>query len=153
MHDKQKAACYPAGPAAVIDQQFDAEQGKAVPDSPGRTALIFPCRNNYVLFNGRLGHGVLGSSSNKPRMTMLINWWAEKPQVTVLLLLYFSSHNCNLASHCLDLPLHSVNLPHMQAQSAGMLPLSLPWQDIAVIVIESSSLDVVSPPKFASLGG
>ncbi len=111
MHDKQKAACYPAGPAAVIDQQFDAEQGKAVPDSPGRTALIFPCRNNYVLFNGRLGHGVLGSSSNKPRMTMLINWWAEKPQVTVLLLLYFSSHNCNLASHCLDLPLHSVDLP------------------------------------------
>ncbi|KAL0025106.1 hypothetical protein WJX79_010787 [Trebouxia sp. C0005] len=68
------------GPTAVIDQQFDAEQGKAVPDSPARTALIFPCRNNYVLFDGRLGHGVLGSSSKKPRMTMLINWWAEKPQ-------------------------------------------------------------------------
>ncbi len=83
VHDKQKAACYPAGPTAVIDQQFDAEQGKAVPDSPGRTALIFPCRNNYVLFDGRLGHGVLGSSSKKPRMTMLINWWAEKPQVNV----------------------------------------------------------------------
>ena len=72
-----------AGPTAVIDQQFDAEQGKAVPDSPGRTALIFPCRNNYVLFDGRLGHGVLGSSSKKPRMTMLINWWAEKPQVII----------------------------------------------------------------------
>lgn len=83
VHDKQKAACYPAGPTAVVDQQFDAEQGKAVPDSPGRTALIFPCRNNYVLFDGRLGHGVLGSSSKKPRMTMLINWWAEKPQVDV----------------------------------------------------------------------
>ena len=70
-----------AGPTAIVDQQYDAEQGKAVPDSPSRTALVFPSRNNYVLFDGKLGHGVLGSSSQKPRMTMLINWWAEKPQV------------------------------------------------------------------------
>ena len=65
----------------MIDQLFDAEQGKAVPDSPEKTALIFPYKNQYVLFDGRLGHGVLGSSSKQPRVTMLINWWAEKPQV------------------------------------------------------------------------
>lgn len=88
-----------AGPTAVIDQQFDAEQGKAVPDSPGRTALIFPCRNNYVLFDGRLGHGVLGSSSKKPRMTMLINWWAEKPQVNFdNLTIKFKLHYCIMLS-------------------------------------------------------
>ena len=71
----------PAGPTAIIDQHFDVEQGRAVPDSPERTALIFPYKNQYVLFDGRLGHGVLGSSCKQPRMTMLINWWAEKPQV------------------------------------------------------------------------
>ena len=70
-----------AGPTAVIDQLFDAEQGKAVPDSPERTALVFPFKNQYMLFDGRLGHGVLGSSSKQPRMTMLVNWWAKKPQV------------------------------------------------------------------------
>ncbi|DBA95851.1 TPA: hypothetical protein ACH3X1_001397 [Trebouxia sp. C0004] len=91
------------GPTAVIDQQFDAEQGKAVPDSPGRTALIFPCRNNYVLFDGRLGHGVLGSSSKKPRMTMLINWWAEKPQdvnaIPAEVIKQHSLSSCATASH------------------------------------------------------
>ena len=71
----------PAGPTAIIDQQYNAVQQRALPDSPSRTALVFPSRNNYVLFDGRLGHGVLGSSSQKPRMTMLINWWADKPQV------------------------------------------------------------------------
>ena len=79
-----------AGPTAIIDQQFDAEQGRAVPDSPSRTALIFPSKNNYVLFDGRLGHGVLGSSSKKPRMTMLINWWVEKPQVIMCYTTYNS---------------------------------------------------------------
>ena len=74
-----------AGPTAVVDQHFDVEQGRAVPDSPERTALIFPYKNQYVLFDGRLGHGVLGSSSKQPRMTMLINWWADKPQVRSLL--------------------------------------------------------------------
>lgn len=75
------AQCCFAGPTAVIDQLFDADQSKAVPDSPEKTALIFPYKNQYVLFDGRLGHGVLGSSSKQPRMTMLVNWWAEKPQV------------------------------------------------------------------------
>ena len=65
----------------MIDQLFDAEQGKAVPDSPERTALVFPFKNQYMLFDGCLGHGVLGSSSKQPRMTMLVNWWTEKPQV------------------------------------------------------------------------
>ena len=77
--------CCLAGPTAVIDQLFDAEQGRAVPSSPERTALIFPYKNQYVLFDGRLGHGVLGSSSKQPRVTMLINWWTEKPQVHSLL--------------------------------------------------------------------
>ncbi|KAL3153737.1 hypothetical protein ABBQ32_013330 [Trebouxia sp. C0010 RCD-2024] len=68
------------GPTAVIDQLFDAEQGRAVPASPEKTVLIFPYMNQYVLFDGRLGHGVLGSSCKQPRMTMLINWWTQKPQ-------------------------------------------------------------------------
>ena len=65
----------------MVDQLFDSEQSKAVPDSPEKTALVFPYTNQYMLFDGRLGHGVLGSSSKQPRMTMLVNWWAEKPQV------------------------------------------------------------------------
>lgn len=65
----------------MVDQLFDLEQSKAVPDNPEKTALVFPYKNQYMLFDGRLGHGVLGSSSKQPRMTMLVNWWAEKPQV------------------------------------------------------------------------
>ena len=70
-----------AGPTVILDQHYDTQQGKAVPDSPYRTALVYPLKNNYVLFDGRLGHGVLDSTSAQPRMTLLINWWADKPQV------------------------------------------------------------------------
>ena len=91
----------------MVDQHFDVEQGRAVPDSPERTALIFPYKNQYVLFDGRLGHGVLGSSSKQPRTTMLINWWADKPQV-----------RSTLSGHYLyDSYCHKKDLSHMLSLS------------------------------------
>ena len=105
-----------AGPTAIIDQQYDAQQRKAVPDTPSRTALVFPNKNNYVLFDGRLGHGVLGSSSQQPRMTMLINWWAEKPQV-LMLLSVTCHHACISAMHQCNLAICSTTLSISCAQS------------------------------------
>ena len=52
-----------------------------MPDTPQRSLLIYPRRGQLAVFDGRLGHGVLGSSSREQRVTLLINWWAHKPQV------------------------------------------------------------------------
>ena len=40
-----------------------------------------PRRNNFLLFDGRLGHGVLDTLSGDLRMTLLVNWWHHKPLV------------------------------------------------------------------------
>jgi hypothetical protein len=52
-----------------------------MPDTPQRSLLIYPRRGQLAVFDGRLGHGVLGSSSREQRVTLLINWWPHKPQV------------------------------------------------------------------------
>lgn len=72
-----------AGPTVIVDQQYDNESQQAVPETPQRCTLVYPCRNTLAVFNGCLGHGVLegGHSSSEQRITLLINWWAHKPQV------------------------------------------------------------------------
>jgi hypothetical protein len=64
------------GPTVVLEQLFDAEEGRPAPDAPRRGALIFPRRGGYCLFDGRLGHGVLDSfDRSAPRATLLVNFW------------------------------------------------------------------------------
>lgn len=44
----------------VIDQVFDSQQGRPMPDEPQRCVLAYPHAGRYLTFDGRLGHGVLG---------------------------------------------------------------------------------------------
>ena len=73
--------CLRAGPTVVLDQRFDAEQGRPTPESPAASTLVFPLAGSYCLFDGALGHGVLDSGSSERRCTLLVNWWARKPEV------------------------------------------------------------------------
>ena len=70
----------------MVDQQFDNSSGRPAPDTPQRSVLIYPKRGHFAVFDGRLGHGVLGSCSQEQRVTLLINWWLHKPQVSCNLL-------------------------------------------------------------------
>lgn len=71
------SAC--AGPTVVVDQQHCSS---AQPEgTPRRSLLAYPRRNNFLLFDGRLGHGVLDTLSGDLRMTLLVNWWHHKPLV------------------------------------------------------------------------
>ena len=69
-----------AGPTVILDQHFDVECGRASPEQPEGCALVFPRMNNFCIFDGCLGHGVLDAPAQQRRITLLINWWAEQPQ-------------------------------------------------------------------------
>ena len=55
-------------------------QKQPLPDEPQKTTVVLPRANTMALFDGRLAHGVLESSSRQPRATLLINWWSYQPQ-------------------------------------------------------------------------
>ena len=63
----------------VVDQQHccSGEEGA----TPRRSLLAYPRQNSLLLFDGRLGHGVLNTLRGGARMTLLINWWHHKPKV------------------------------------------------------------------------
>ena len=69
-----------------MDQQYDNRLGCPQPDTPQRSLLIYPRRGQFAVFDGCLGHGVLGSSSREQRVTLLVNWWSHKPQACLGLL-------------------------------------------------------------------
>lgn len=72
--------CGSAGPTVVVDQQHCSSAQRE--GTPRRSLLAYPRRNNFLLFDGRLGHGVLDTLSGDLRMTLLINWWHHKPMVS-----------------------------------------------------------------------
>ena len=74
------AAC-----TVILDQRFDAEKGATYPESPANCVFVPPSAGKYCVFDGALGHGVLDSSNTERRMTLLVNWWKEKPSVNRLL--------------------------------------------------------------------
>ncbi|KAH7619643.1 hypothetical protein Ndes2526B_g06625 [Nannochloris sp. 'desiccata'] len=67
-------------PTVVNDQFYNQETHSTVPEDPTRSTFIFPRKNSYCLFDGRLGHGVLDTGCKKERITLLINWWQLKPE-------------------------------------------------------------------------
>ena len=64
----------------IIDQRYDSELHRGVPEDPGRCLLVWPRKNAFTVFDGQLAHGVLDSSCSQSRVTMLINWWTSKPK-------------------------------------------------------------------------
>ena len=76
-----KTGAWCAGPSVVVDQAFDQEEGKAVPDTPVRSMVIYPETGLYCIFDGKLAHGVLESTSRQDRATLLVNWWTSQPEV------------------------------------------------------------------------
>lgn len=85
-------------PTVINDQYFDQTQKKTVPEDPTCSTFVFPFRNSYCVFDGRLGHGVIDSRNTDRRITMLVNWWKERPQLVLRRALktmgpYKCSHN------------------------------------------------------------
>jgi hypothetical protein len=72
-----------SGPTVIVNQRYDSNTGLIEPEDPTTTALIFPEKGSYCVFDGELAHGVLESFSQETRMTLLINWWAERPKVCI----------------------------------------------------------------------
>ncbi|BDA41198.1 hypothetical protein COCOBI_01-8530 [Coccomyxa sp. Obi] len=68
------------GPTVIVDQRFDNGQMRALPEDPQRCAVVYPRRGAFAVFDGGLGHGVLGSAAAGLRATLLINWWPHQPQ-------------------------------------------------------------------------
>jgi len=67
-------------PTVVNDQFYNEETHSTVPQDPSSSTFIFPQKNSYCVFDGRLGHGVLDSGCKEERITLLINWWQCKPE-------------------------------------------------------------------------
>ena len=63
-------------PTIVVDQVY----GEDDEDAPHKSILSYPRRNRVLIFDGRLAHGVLDSINITTRKTLLINFWAEKPE-------------------------------------------------------------------------
>lgn len=75
-----------AGATVVVEQVYDPTCGAAVPEQPQRSAILIPRANRFVVFDGRLAHGVLDWGSSAPRASLLFNWWKRRPTVGPLAL-------------------------------------------------------------------
>ena len=74
------------GAPTMILNQTTPDGNREIPDIPEEAYLVYPKSNNHLLFNGNLQHGVISSAASrtsstsiKKRVTLLINWWCEKP--------------------------------------------------------------------------
>eukprot|EP01060_Flectonema_neradi_P030812 TRINITY_DN4548_c0_g1_i1.p1 TRINITY_DN4548_c0_g1~~TRINITY_DN4548_c0_g1_i1.p1 ORF type:complete len:258 (+),score=43.41 TRINITY_DN4548_c0_g1_i1:469-1242(+) len=67
------------GPTIVFDQE--KIDGDLVPSTPTKYLLSFPKTGRLLLFHGKLYHGVLQCPipEDQPRLTLLVNWWTERP--------------------------------------------------------------------------
>lgn len=74
-----------AAPTVVCAQQYDNENKATVPADPTSSVVVFPQRDNVLVFDGSLAHGVVHGPPSGTRMTLLINWWEQHPQVCVWL--------------------------------------------------------------------
>ena len=80
LNDASQCGPVPLGPTLVMQQHFDAAQGRGVPEPSRRDVLVWPSPNALLVFDGALAHGVLDSASPNVRRTMLVNWWRRQPR-------------------------------------------------------------------------
>jgi hypothetical protein len=77
------------GHLAVTDQR-PGPHGEPRPRSPGALQTVAPAPNRYVVFDGRLFHGVLDAAGRTPgrklagargqlRVTLVVNFWERRP--------------------------------------------------------------------------
>jgi len=87
MHPRCSSVLYlseTGGPTAVFDQR--KAEGRLVPPVPTAVHVASPQPGRFLMFDGRLLHGVLHPlvpmqepTEESPRRTLLVNWWAEVP--------------------------------------------------------------------------
>lgn len=70
-----------AGPTVINNQVYSNKERRPVPPNPTHSALVWPQSGSYCIFDGGLGHGVLDSCCSSQRVTLLVNWWTDQPQV------------------------------------------------------------------------
>jgi len=71
------------GAPTLILNQTSLDGNVEYPPVPHEGVLSYPKKNRHVTFRGDLNHGVAKSlsldSEQESRMTLLVNWWIEKP--------------------------------------------------------------------------
>jgi hypothetical protein len=77
----------PYGELVVTDQVLTT--AGLSPAQPRQMRFVLPAENLYAVFPGHLYHGVIGrmwreEQPNKLRITLAVNWWAEKPKAAYL---------------------------------------------------------------------
>ena len=72
-----------SGAPTLIVNQTSLDGNVEVPEIPEHGVLSFPKQGRHVIFRGDLNHGVAKTVSldsvNDERITLLVNWWGEKP--------------------------------------------------------------------------
>lgn len=77
------------GQLAITDQRA-GPRGEPRPRVPGALQAVAPAPNRYVVFDGRLFHGVLDAKGSTPgrklagprgrlRLTLVVNFWTRRP--------------------------------------------------------------------------
>lgn len=74
------------GPTVVFEQRAAPRGGGLDPEVPCKLSVAFPSPGRLLVFNGSLVHGVLrpprgdfAPTAERPRRTLLVNLWAERP--------------------------------------------------------------------------
>ena len=80
LNDAAECGLPPLGATLVMEQRFDAETQRGVPEPSRRDVLVWPSPNALLVFDGELAHGVLDSASRRVRRSLLVNWWREQPR-------------------------------------------------------------------------
>ena len=65
LNDAAECGLPPLGATLVMEQRFDAEAQRGVPEPSRRDVLVWPSPNALLVFDGELAHGVLDSASRR----------------------------------------------------------------------------------------
>ena len=92
------------GPTVVFAQTCDAiEPGALDPVVPGEITACAPVANRLMVFKGDRWHGVLrepdDSTFRGQRVTVLVNWWLEKPSGARALPQRFAREDDDFSEH------------------------------------------------------
>ena len=73
----------------VITDQVLGDDGRPSPREPRQMRFVPPGDNRYAVFPGHLHHGVIGrlwrpEQEERLRVTLAVNWWAERPAAPYL---------------------------------------------------------------------
>ena len=67
------------GGQLAVTEQVPGPRGRPLPAEPRRLETVSPRPNRYALFRGDRWHGVLPLGGSRMRVTLVVNYWAQRP--------------------------------------------------------------------------